>query len=171
MAVLAACDNNSPQQPSDVVDDRSSQSPYGSEAGTETEGTETAALDDSELAAVPTVETGDPEVDELFTGTPGESPEISPIAGTWAVDSADCEVGGGSSITMTADRFERVGQSCEIVSTVGSGQGSIAVTLNCPGSGGTGSSEIVKLAPQEDGGMLMNVVGTQEAPQVLQRCQ
>ena len=169
---LAAC-GNSPQEPSGEVDDRSIQSPYLEDrpADPQFEGEDVASADDgSSETTFDDAESGT-ETDPLFTGAVSETPPLSPITGTWVTDPADCETGGGSTITMTTDRFERVGQSCDIASIVGSGQGSIAITLSCEaGTSGVATSEIVKLAPQNDGTLNMNIVGTEEVPQQLERC-
>lgn len=176
---LAAC-GNSPQQPSDEVDDRAADSPYL--GGAEEEEPATGSPDFAEFAENDGGNGGEsvdetagsetlPELDPVVTGNTLEATSISEIAGSWASDPNDCGAGGGTVVTITEERFERTGQQCDIASTIDSGQGSIAATLTCPSvAGATPDSEIVKLAPQEDGTLQMNIVGSEDPPRSFERC-
>ncbi len=175
MLPLAAC-GNSPQQPSDTVDDRSAKSPYLGGAEDEDNGTGQNGFEDlaglgndenEENSTVPPPR----EIDPISTAAVNEEALLSRFTGEWAADERDCGVGGPSLVSVSPTEIDRVGQQCQVASIIDGGDGSVSVTLSCPaGQEGVATSEIVRLAPADDGNVVINVVGSEEPPRPLTRC-
>lgn len=152
---LAACSGDPMQTAS--VDDQSADSPY---AGTPEE---FDALESPDAA-------GPDEADPVATGSVSRMSSLSAIAGTWATDDAACST-GTTAVTIGSDQIQAFGKSCDIASVIGSGANNIAATLSCPASASdVATSEIVRFERQEDGTLQVNLVGTEDPPQVLSRC-
>lgn len=183
--LLSAC-GNSPQQPSDTVDDRTAESPYLGEddddtttdsAASDTEPTrdETAVADadinpdtepsDSGLGEAPD------DTDPVTTGGLPQSTavDIGSIAGDWAADPADCGAENGATITISATRFESQARACAIDDLIDAGDGALTATLACSAGAGDAEPELVKLTPQGDQ-LQLAFVGSDEPDQTLERC-
>lgn len=178
---LAAC-GNAPQQPSDVVDDRSAESPYlgGGEDGSGVSSPDFRDLTGDTGASDRTADATDTSglsaggttagADAITTGSlPAKPADLSTVAGRWAPTEADCEV-AGSTTTITSSRFESLERMCDISDAIGGGSdGSIALTLQCSRADGQSDSELVKLTPRS-GHLDLHVVGGEEVPQTLTQC-
>lgn len=170
---VAAC-GNSPQQPSEGVDDRSAESPY---LGGDAEGVDQSGVP-PDSAPFANNETGSStvpeprEMDSVATGAVvSDDALLAPFSGDWALDARDCGVRGPSLVSISRTQIERVGSQCQVANVIDGGDGSISVTLTCPeGAGGIGNSEIVKLASADDGNLQINIVGSEDPPQSLARC-
>jgi hypothetical protein len=155
LVLVAAC-SSGPQQPSDIVDDRSGDSPHlggGSE------------LDTSAETGLDSLGGG---TDPIVTGS--VAADVTSISGGWATNPEACG-NAGAMVVVSANRVERPGKTCEVADRLDSGNSSVTMTLTCPvGPEGETESEFVKLSPQDDDSLVLSVVGGDEAPQTLSRC-
>jgi hypothetical protein len=153
---LSGC-GNSPQQPSDTVDDQSSESPYLDGSADETS-TDFAELEE------PT------EAPEVTGSVPTPRPSLDVVAGRWAVDTATCEAEGGADVVISATSFEMPGRVCRVAATTYGGDGSVTATISCPvGAMDETESELVKLVPEGET-MTLSFVGSAAPDQNLSRC-
>lgn len=161
---LYAC-GNSPQQPSDTVDDRTAESPYlgGDEDSVTTDTAEVPDIGDS-----PSTSTSAP--DPVLTGSVAQPPDLAAVTGRWAADPSVCEAAGGPVVTIGPGRFESIERSCTIADVIDGGNGSVTATLACPqGDQDDAQPELVKLTPAE-GGLTLSFVGSDQPDQTLSRC-
>ncbi len=149
LLLVAACSSGR-QQPSEVVNDRASDSP--SRGGS----TSDAGLDNLGSGTDPIV-TGSTPAGDL------------PINGNWASNPSAC--GDETAMVVIAETtLERPGKTCEVADRLDSGNHSLTMTLTCPaGLEGETESDLVKLTPDGDS-LILSVVGGDEAPLTLSRC-
>ena len=164
---LAAC-SSGPQQPSDVVDDKTAESPYlgddsapGADSPPFTDIAEVPPVDDP--AAVPR------RTDPIETGSAtAEMADISAVEGRWAVDSDACALEDGPAVVISRRRYETPDRSCDVADLIDAGDGAVTVTLSCAGSD-EAASELIKLTPA-DGQLGITVIGGDEPDQHVVRC-
>lgn len=150
---VAGC-ADSPQQPSDVVDDRSTEQP------------DTTPDQSSDPAPATTSGTGTAPAPGSAIATQGE---VSTITGNWATTAAEC--GRGTDVVVTTTQYSSVEGVCDINNAISGGSGGgVTLTLECSGPEGDFASELLTLTPVEGGAAMdVNVVGG-ETPQRLVRC-
>ena len=152
--LVAAC-SSGPQQPHDMVDDRSVDSPHL--GGSTSENSTEIGLDSLGSGT-----------DPIVTGS--VSADVTAISGSWAANPAACG-DANAMVVISSSRVGRPGKSCEVADRLDSGNGSVTMTLTCPfGPEGETESELVKLSPEDDNSLTLSVVGGDEAPQTLNRC-
>lgn len=166
-ACLSAC-GNSPQQPTDVVDDQSAQSPYGDETDQVAEMNPEVSAPEDEVFETPA------DTSEVDTGTTTASvtsaaSSIAAMTGRWAPTAVDCDV-ADAVFDISATRFERGGRACEVAELIGAGEGSITAALQCEsGTEDAGSRELLRLSRVGDE-LSYNLVGSEDLPATLVRC-
>ena len=155
---VAAC-SNAPQQPSDIVDDRSRDAIQQSD----TRGPAFEADRDSEPDPV---ETGTITPTDTAIAT---SEEIAAVAGVWSPSVDECGMGG--ELRITTARVEGAGRDCDVVNAISKGSaGGVTLTLQCTGPAGEMDSQLLNLSPVAGSDAIdINVVGG-SAPDRLMRC-
>jgi hypothetical protein len=161
---LAAC-SGGPQQPSDVVDDKTAESPY---LGNETTSAGEESPSFADIGEVPPV-AGGSAVDPIATASLTTRPaDISAVAGRWAPDEAACATEGGPALLISQRRYESPERSCDVADVIDAGNGAVTATLSCA-SGDGAASELIKLAPAGEQ-LAVSVIGGGEPDQRFIRC-
>jgi hypothetical protein len=152
---------NSPQQPSDAVDDKSAESPYVEQAE------DGVASPDFTVAEEPAIGPADPAV----TGAvPAPPPSLDAVAGRWAMDAASCDAASGPEVVISPTSIELAGRICDVAGTTEGGDGSLTATLSCTeGADELAQTQLVKLVPEGDT-LTLSFVGGEEPDQRLSRC-
>ena len=159
LTVLAAC-GNAPQQPSDIIDDRSRDAIQGDTSG----GPDSFEADRN----------AEQEPIESGTITPADtaiatSEEIAAVAGVWGPSVNEC--GLGDELRITTTRVEGAGRDCDVVNAISKGSaGGVTLTLQCRGPAGEMDSQLLNLSPVAGADAIdINIVGG-SAPDRLMRC-
>lgn len=171
-ATLAACDGTIP--PPDTAVDETSQAPVEPAPVEPVPTTEEGPAQSNEtmtgsVEPDPAEEATDPELNPIATGAAvAQSPTFSDIAGRWAATSGDCASGGVYEIS--ASRVERPGRLCNVAELIEAGDDSVTAALLCPTGGeSTEERELLRLSLTDET-LTMNIVGSEDPPTTLQRC-
>lgn len=170
---LTAC-SNAPQQPSDVVDDRSDQSPYGVSEEEEDRVGDFATPDarpdisaendvSSSTASLPPV----PPSSEAQDAS--RVPDIAAIAGRWAPTVTECAQ-DDAVLAVSAEQLVRPGRVCEISDLIDAGENSVTAAMQCDGGReGVEDRELLRLSRDGDT-LTFNIVGSSTPPSTFVRC-
>ena len=162
---LAAC-SNAPQQPSDVVDDRSDESPYNS-LPADANGPDVAGEISPERDVLDSP--GDRPAATTETATMARAPDIAAIAGRWAPTATECAQ-DDAVLSVSADRLVRPGRVCEISDLIDAGDLSITAAMQCEsGREGVDDRELLRLSRDGDT-LTFNIVGSSTPPSTFVRC-
>lgn len=168
-ATLAACDGTIP--PPDTAVDETSQAPVepapiepAEEGPAQSNETMTGSVEPD-----PEAEATDPELNPIATGAAvAQSSTFSDIAGRWAATPDDCASGGVYEIS--ASQVERPGRLCNVAELIEAGDDSVTAALLCPTGGeSTEERELLRLSLTDET-LTMNIVGSEDPPTTLQRC-
>jgi hypothetical protein len=160
---LAAC-TGGPQQPSDAVDDRSTEA-----LRSDADGTAPAVEDALDSASSPDADV--PAETTAIDAAALTEPDLSSIAGRWAYALEDCDAQAEPALTITATRFEGADRQCDIVSTIDRGDGGVTATLSCQSATSAAmTTELVTAVPGDGDTLSVSVVGTEAAAQTYARC-
>lgn len=161
---LAAC-TGGPQQPSDTVDDRSTEALRGDPGDDPTTPEADAAGSAPGTDAPATSDTSALDPAALTT------PDLSPITGQWAYSAEECGTEAAPALTITETRYESADRQCDIVSTIDRGDGGVTATLSCSNPvTGAMTAELLTIVPGDGDTLAVSVVGSETAAQTYARC-